>query len=148
MNISGSKNQPVSEICTVREKSSDVIASENPYSGIVEVRTYIVESTNANTSDLLLETIERDNHCQTFENLQIDEDSLVERQSKRAKLTPNLFFFKFFLTSFCYHLSDRTCEKSQKFFVQDNNLPSNIKSTNFRPVFASFDCLPTSEYLF
>ena len=78
MNISGSKNQPVSEICTVREKSGDVIASENPYSGIVEVRTCIAENTNANTSDLLLETIERDNHCQTFENLQIDEDIAQE----------------------------------------------------------------------
>ena len=43
VNISGSKNQPVSEICTVREKGGDVIASKKPYSGIVAVRTCMVE---------------------------------------------------------------------------------------------------------
>ena len=49
-------------------------------------------------------------------------------------------------SSFCYHLRGVGCEKCQKFWVLGKNLPSNSKSTNFRWVFASFDCLPTSEY--
>ena len=50
------------------------------------------------------------------------------------------------VSSFCYHLSGRACEKCQKFLVLGENLPSNLKSTNFGSVFARFDGNLTSEF--
>ena len=54
---------------------------------------------------------------------------------------------KKFLSSFCYHLTNGAYEKCQKFLILVENLPSNLKSTNFGSVFARFDCLPTSEII-